>query len=99
MFFQDKKALEQCNRHLGVSQALVDAIEKNVATISFTPQGEIIAANQLFLSLMGFEPGDIIGRHHRMLCASDYANSAKYSEFWQALRNRSSQKGRFFTAD
>ncbi len=95
MFFQDKKALEQCNRHLGVSQALVDAIEKNVATISFTPQGEIIAANQLFLSLMGFEPSDIIGRHHRMLCASDYANSAKYSEFWQALRNRSSQKGRF----
>lgn len=63
MFFHDKKALAQCTQDLGSSQALIHAIEQNVATISFTPDGEIIAANPIFLSLMGFESRDIIGRH------------------------------------
>lgn len=95
MFFRDKKALEQCTRHLGSSQALINAIEQNVATISFTPQGEIIAANDRFLSLMGFEPKEIIGRHHRMLCTQDYSQSSNYADFWQALRQQKSHRGRF----
>jgi methyl-accepting chemotaxis protein len=95
MFFQSKKALEQCTRHLDSSQALINAIEQNVATISFTPQGEIIAANNRFLSLMAFEPQEIIGRHHRMLCTQDYSQSSNYADFWQALRQQKSHRGRF----
>lgn len=95
MFFHDKKALAQCTLDLGSSQALINAIEHNVATIAFTPQGEIIAANPRFLSLMGFAAADIIGRHHRLLCPEHYSQSLEYADFWQALRARKTQRGRF----
>lgn len=95
MFFHDKKALAQCTQDLGSSQALIHAIEQNVATISFTPDGEIIAANPIFLSLMGFEPREIIGQHHRLLCPQDYVQSPAYADFWQELRREKSHKGRF----
>ncbi|MFO1369068.1 MAG: PAS domain-containing methyl-accepting chemotaxis protein [Marinagarivorans sp.] len=95
MFFHDKKALAQCTLDLGNSQALISAIEQNVATIAFTPAGEIIAANPRFLALMGFAPDDIIGRHHRLLCPEHYSQSLEYADFWQALRARKTQRGRF----
>lgn len=95
MFFNDQKALQQCARDLSVSQALINALEANVATVSFTPDGKLIKANSLFLSLMGYDQNEVIGRHHSMFCTSDYINTPMYSEFWRSLRQQKSHKGRF----
>lgn len=95
MFFRDNKALDQCKQALEERQALINAIENNVATISFKPDGSVISANPLFLSVMGYELRDIVGQHHRIFCPTDYVNSAQYAEFWQALRNKKNHKGTF----
>ena len=95
MFFRDNKALDECKHALAERQALINAIESNVATISFTPDGSVISANPLFLSVMGYELRDIVGQHHRMFCPSDYVNSPQYTDFWQVLRNKRNHKGTF----
>lgn len=95
MFFSNNKALDECKQALQERQALIDAIENNVATISFSPDGNVISANPLFLSVMGYELRDVVGQHHRMFCSSDYANSTQYTDFWQLLRNKKSHQGTF----
>jgi methyl-accepting chemotaxis protein len=61
------------------------AISKSQAVIAFTPTGEIITANDNFLSVMGYRLDEIRGRHHEMFVAPDFARSAEYREFWARL--------------
>ena len=63
----------------------LDDLSRSQAIIEFTPQGEIITANQNFLSALGYELADIKGKHHSMFCAPDYVRSADYAEFWSDL--------------
>ena len=98
MFFRGNKAheaLDACKLALSTQDALINAIESNVATISFKPDGKVISANSLFLSVMGYDIREIIGQHHRMFCVSDYVDSLEYSDFWQSLRNKKSHRGTF----
>ncbi|WCL54497.1 methyl-accepting chemotaxis protein [Gimibacter soli] len=53
--------------------------------ISFTPDGTIIGANPLFLETMGYGLDEIVGQHHRMFVAADYAKSDEYRRFWADL--------------
>ncbi len=69
---------------------LVRALYRSTAAIEFDLDGTILAANDNFLSLMGYSIGEVQGRHHRMFCDADYAASEEYREFWQAL-----SQGRF----
>ncbi|WP_415752742.1 PAS domain S-box protein [Salinivibrio proteolyticus] len=39
-----------------------------MAAIVFTPQGNIIHANDNFLATVGYELDEITGQHHRMFC-------------------------------
>ncbi|MBC2772689.1 PAS domain-containing methyl-accepting chemotaxis protein [Rhizobium sp. AQ_MP] len=63
----------------------LDAISRVQATIEFTPTGEILAANENFLSTLGYTLGEIVGKHHAMFCEPDYTRSEAYREFWQTL--------------
>lgn len=63
------------------------AISRAQAVIEFTVDGEILTANQNFLSTLGYELAEIAGRHHRMFVESTYAQSADYAEFWKRLRS------------
>lgn len=77
------------------SQYLIHSIKDAVATIQFTPTGDIIEANDLFCQAMGYTTGQIQGQHHRMFCLSHYASSNDYATFWQQLREGSPQTGTF----
>lgn len=77
------------------SQHLLESIKASVATIQFTPTGDIIEANALFCELMGCTPQDIAGKHHRVFCLKQYADSQEYSHFWKQLRDGHSQSNTF----
>lgn len=62
-----------------------DAICKSQAVIEFAPDGTILWANDLFLDLMGYGLEDIEGRHHRLFCHKEDAESADYAAFWKKL--------------
>jgi len=63
----------------------LDAISRAQAVIEFTPSGEILTANQNFLSTLDYTLTDIQGKHHSMFCEQEYASSEDYRRFWQRL--------------
>ncbi|MFC3531358.1 methyl-accepting chemotaxis protein [Vogesella facilis] len=73
------------------SRAILQAINRAMATIEFTVDGRIITANDNFLTVMGYRLEQLRGQHHRMLCDEQFANSADYLQLWQRL-----QRGEFF---
>nr|WP_272496034.1 methyl-accepting chemotaxis protein [Gilvimarinus xylanilyticus] len=76
-------------------EADISAIQAHMGYIEFTPTGEIITANALFLDVVGYPLEEIRGRHHRMFCDSSYAASEDYAEFWRQLAAGKSQQGTF----
>ncbi|GIL40885.1 methyl-accepting chemotaxis protein [Roseiterribacter gracilis] len=73
----------------------IDAIGKSQAVIEFNLDGTIIAANQNFLSAMGYASNEIVGQHHRMFVEPSEHDSTTYREFWQRLARGEFQSGEF----
>jgi methyl-accepting chemotaxis protein len=92
---KDNAKVEELERQLNESKSVLSAIYNHVAYIEFTPEGKILDANDLFLDTVGYKREEVIGKHHRMFCDSDYAKSSEYSQFWQALQGANSTSGTF----
>ncbi|MNK55748.1 Sensory/regulatory protein RpfC [compost metagenome] len=63
----------------------VTAISRATAVAEFDLQGRILAANQNFLDLVGYQLDDVLGLHHSIFCEPGYVISPDYSAFWQQL--------------
>lgn len=61
------------------------AIRKSQAVIEFSLTGEILAANENFLHVMGYTAEEVIGRHHSMFVDPDEAADPSYAAFWARL--------------
>lgn len=66
-------------------KALVAAIAKSQAMISFKMDGTILEANENFLNVMGYSLDEVQGKHHSMFIEPNYASSGKYKNFWESL--------------
>ncbi|QYK05948.1 PAS domain-containing methyl-accepting chemotaxis protein [Shewanella zhangzhouensis] len=73
-------------------QSMINAIDRSMAVIEFTTDGEVIRANENFLAVTGYRLDEIKGKHHRLFCAPEYAASEEYKHFWSRLN-----QGEFFT--
>jgi methyl-accepting chemotaxis protein len=78
-----------------------DAINRSMAVIEFSKDGNILYANDNFLSLMGYRLNQIVGQNHRIFCQSNYSQSNEYKDFWKKLNNGEYFKGQYerVTAD
>ncbi|MFQ1801728.1 methyl-accepting chemotaxis protein [Aeromonas veronii] len=90
-----KAELQQCQDQLLEQQGVFDAVHGSVATITFTPDGTVLAANDLFLNVVGFSAPEVIGQHHRIFCDKLYAQSSDYQQFWADLKQGRSRTGVF----
>jgi methyl-accepting chemotaxis protein len=75
--------------------ALLKAIDRSMAVISFQPDGTILDANDNFLTAVGYARSDVVGRHHRMFCEADVVDSAEYANFWARLNAGEFRSGEF----
>ena len=73
----------------------ISAIHKSLAVIEFDTRGNILTANNNFLSAMGYRLDEIKGKHHRLFVSDDYAKSTEYSAFWQSLSEGNFESGEF----
>jgi methyl-accepting chemotaxis protein len=62
-----------------------NAISKSQAVIEFNLDGTVITANENFLATVGYSMAEIEGKHHRMFCPKELADSADYANFWKKL--------------
>jgi methyl-accepting chemotaxis protein len=63
----------------------LEAISRSQAVIEFTPDGEILTANDNFCNTLNYSLADIAGKHHRLFCEPGYAASSEYANFWKRL--------------
>ncbi|MEM9364570.1 MAG: PAS domain S-box protein [Planctomycetota bacterium] len=76
----------------------VNALSRSQAVIEFDLNGNILTANENFLSAVGYQLNEIVGQHHRIFCDAAYVQTPEYKEFWQGLSEgnyRSDQFKRF----
>ena len=67
------------------THSLVAAVDRSQAVIQFDLDGTVREANANFLSVIGYELGEIVGRHHRMFVDPAEAQTPAYAEFWRRL--------------
>lgn len=72
----------------------LEAVSRTQAVIEFDPDGNILHANENFLSVMDYQSTEVLGRHHSMFVDGEYARSPEYRSFWDTLRS-----GKHFTSE
>jgi methyl-accepting chemotaxis protein len=73
----------------------MQAINSSMAYIEFKPDGTIVDANANFLKATKYRMEEIVGKHHRIFCDHDYAQSMEYKRFWEELGVGMAQTGEF----
>jgi PAS domain S-box-containing protein len=83
---EDKNALQKEFDAKSAEQVgVIEGINATMATIEFTPSGDVVNANQNFLDAMQCELTDIVGKNHRIFVLEDDRNSEEYQAFWPNL--------------
>ncbi|MEB6591506.1 methyl-accepting chemotaxis protein [Pseudomonas asiatica] len=80
-------------------ESLIKALMRSTAVIEFDLDGIVLTANERFLATVGYRLEQIRGKHHRMFCEPEEANSAAYQAFWDKLRRGEYVADRFKRID
>lgn len=81
------------------SRGKLHAIDRAMAVIEFNLDGSVITANQNFLDRLGYSLAELKGKHHRIFCKPELANSSAYQDFWQRLNQGEFFSGQFERVD
>ncbi len=92
-----KVAMDVTEQRLVAAEAAgkVSAIDRAQAVIEFDLDGNVLAANENFLLVMGYSLREVMGKHHSMFCSPDYIRSLEYRDFWLRLNRGEFHSGRF----
>ncbi len=77
------------------AQAVVEALSREQAMIEFDVKGNILNANENFLTAMGYRRDEVVGRHHSMFVSPEDVKGKDYTDLWDGLRRGSFQTGEF----
>jgi methyl-accepting chemotaxis protein len=66
--------------------AKLDAMDHAVALVEFDMDGQVLAANENYLKLMGYTLAEVVGRPHTLFCDAETAASDSYRDLWNALK-------------
>lgn len=72
----------------------LEAISKSNAIVEFDTKGNILTANENFLTMMGYDKSELINLHHSTFVTQDDKNSDEYKQFWNKLA-----KGEFISGE
>lgn len=82
-----------------IQHGILAALDRSTAIISFSLDGTILDANNVFLNAVGYKLSDIKGKHHKIFCPSHIVNSDAYKRFWQDLNQGQFIQGLFERID
>jgi methyl-accepting chemotaxis protein len=73
------------------ARGILAAIDTSYAYIEFDLAGTVLKANNNFLKLLGYQPDEVVGRHHRMFVDPVDSASPAYQQFWRDLNSGKAQ--------
>lgn len=76
-------------------EGIVNAISRSLAVVEFDLKGQILNANENFLAITGYTLGELLGRHHSVLCEPSEVKSPAYQQLWDTLRKGINTAGDF----
>ncbi|WP_197425297.1 PAS domain-containing protein, partial [Caulobacter sp. CCH5-E12] len=77
---------------MGDLAATFAALNRSQMILELSMSGQILAANENFLTTMGYQLDELLGRRHVVFVADDEARTQSYIDFWRRLR-----EGKFFS--
>jgi methyl-accepting chemotaxis protein len=80
-------------------ESMLAAIGRSMAVIEFTPEGNVITANDNFLKTMHYSLNEVVGKHHSLFCHRAEAESSAYKAFWASLNRGEYHSHRFERKD
>ena len=80
-----KAELKNAYQKIEEYKHLQTAIDKVMAIIEFTSNGEIITANENFLTTVGYQLSEIQGKHHKIFMNPMDVGLNSYKDFWARL--------------
>lgn len=87
--------ITESKRKTAEHEGIVNAMNFAVSAAEFSIDGIILSANQNFLSLLGYEEAEVIGKHHGILCPPDFIHTDRYKQKWLSLRHGEFVHGEF----
>ncbi|MFQ3180535.1 MAG: PAS domain S-box-containing protein, partial [Polaribacter sp.] len=91
-----KLIIENAKKAGVIADAIQTAVNTSWLSIDFSPDGLILKANDNVVSYLGYSSSeDLVGKHHKIFCESDYIKSTKYNSFWKNLADGKQQAGEF----
>jgi methyl-accepting chemotaxis protein len=79
--------------------AFIQALLRSTAVIEFDLGGTVLTANDQFLRGMGYNLGQIRGKHHSVFCDPQETTTSQYKDFWATLNRGEFVAGRFKRID
>lgn len=76
---------KQYASHVAELENQVRAVREGMAVIEFDLQGNILDANENFLSATGYTLDEVRGKHHRIFVDPAEAATQAYRDFWKRL--------------
>jgi methyl-accepting chemotaxis protein len=77
------------------ARALSAALHRVLSVVEFDRDGTVLNANDHFLYAFGYTINEIVGKHHRIFCESDYTLTDEYRQFWEKLGQGDYRSGEF----
>ena len=71
------------------------AISRSQAVIEFNLDGTVREANPNFFAALGYEPSEVVGRHHSLFMDPAEAQTQAYKDFWRDLNQGQFVAGKF----
>lgn len=78
-----------------LTKCILDAINKSNAAIEFDMDGNVLNANEMFLSVMGYDKMELIGKGERLMVPEDEITSKRYEMLWDSLKKGNFNTGEF----
>lgn len=71
----------------GDAASVIDSVKRSNAYVEFDPEGRVLTANPVFLTLVGYSLADVVGKHHSIFVSDEYRGSPEYHDFWRQLKS------------
>ncbi|MFN3933289.1 methyl-accepting chemotaxis protein [Parvibaculum sp.] len=81
----DREAAAVKAREAMLDRNRVEAFEKSISVVEFSPDGHVVRANEAFLTAIGYSLEEVVGQHHAMFIDEACVRSRYYKAFWDAL--------------
>lgn len=86
-WFKRARTAKEQDNGLTAEDAILQLVAASQAVIHFDPDGTILSANDNFVTVMGYDAAELIGKNHDLFVSHEMRESAEYTAFWEDLRN------------